>query len=221
MNRTAMIAEVERLEAEIETILAVDTTAYLARRTAEGKTPMPHGWRLRMSERSKPLRARAMDLRRQAEALFDAGQAAAPALSSALSEIVASAVARASAPLREDNDLTPATSANASLPRKEMTVSAERYSQSDVDAAVEKALAEIRNPSATVGAKAPHLQPRALTLEQEIDAIAARIAASDCPAETPHAEREVVSMAQAIVGDARLSEGEAEIDAIAKRIAAA
>jgi len=68
--------EIARLEAELESIVVDDTRAYQARRRAEGLEPMPAGWRLRSSERSKLLRVRIAELER--EAAFDAAEAELP-----------------------------------------------------------------------------------------------------------------------------------------------
>lgn len=113
MSYADLSAEAARLKAEMEAILHDDTKTYFAQRAADGRPPMPMGWQLSLSTRSRPLRNRLMEIRAQLEEISGPAPAAAISAPSA----------------------TPTT-------RNPNVTSDPRFSQSDVNTIVALALAQ-------------------------------------------------------------------------------
>ena len=202
MNIAHMLAQAEQLDRQAETILTEDTAAYFARRMAAGEQPMPAGWRLRSSERSKAIQAEAARLRQQAEHLTIAPAAdfrLAPAAS-----LPPAATGQSSAP------------AASSLPPEIVA---------RVDAAVSAALlTEVRTETAApLMTRAPQpmkeLSPEA-AYEAAVDATVARILAAG-EADKPLADAEAEARAQQILATGDHDEDDDELEAVVRRIEAA
>lgn len=191
MTPNELLAEAARIDVQVKTILAEDTVAYFERRRVGGLEAMPPGWSLSSSERSKPLQARAADLRRQAK--FPPSTLAAP-LAAASVEPPAR-VATQEVDRRSRDEQIRAIAAGMPIPLPAEMVAAAIASEEPLDAF------SLRAADHVIAARA------AAAHEAGVSATVASILASDQPVSNPHPDPEVERLAQSILASAAVAEG--------------
>lgn len=178
-----MIAEADRLDAEVHAVLTHDTASYFAERAVAGQDPMPAGWRLRSSDNSKPLTDRAAKLRLDAAHAEATGALLGAAAASNTGKIPPTAVDIAIAASIERAMVASTTMAPLPDPKEPqltdpaaLIAAAEAREDAEADALV----------ASIVGCAVSDLPDRAADLRR------ARIAAAAEPVDNERAEREAV-----------------------------